>query len=119
MGWFDGTSGLGAVNTCWTTLLPATLYALMSALGLHLPATAARPRNHHPLPAAAALSNQESLKERKLGALHQALAMYRARLGLEFVHGEGDGEQLRCVFTQVGGRWRVAALHSRKWVAAG
>ena len=38
---------------------------------------------------AAALSNQESLKERKLGALHQALAMYRSRLGLEFVHGAG------------------------------
>ncbi|KAI7843139.1 hypothetical protein COHA_003310 [Chlorella ohadii] len=47
----------------------------------------------------AALSNQESLKERKLGALHQALAMYRSRLGLEFVHGEG--EQLRCIFTQL------------------
>ena len=37
----------------------------------------------------AALSNHESLKERKLGALHQALAMYRSRLGLEFVHGAG------------------------------
>ena len=38
-------------------------------------------------PAPAALSNQEALKGRKLGALHQALAMYRSRLGLEFVHG--------------------------------
>jgi len=47
----------------------------------------------------AALSNQESLKEAKLGALHQALAMYRQRLGLEFVHGEGDGERLRVVMT--------------------
>lgn len=42
--------------------------------------------------------------------------MYRARLGLEFVHGEGDGEQLRCVFTQaracMGGR-RVVRRSSR------
>lgn len=49
----------------------------------------------------AALSNQESLKERKLGALHQALAMYQQRLGLSFQHGEADGDQLRVVFTQV------------------
>ena len=48
---------------------------------------------------AAALSNQESLKERKLGALHQALAMYRSRLGLEFVHGErlAAGRLLCCL----------------------
>ena len=49
----------------------------------------------------AALSNQESLKERKLGALHQALAMYQQRLGLEFQHGEEDGEQLRVVMRQL------------------
>lgn len=49
----------------------------------------------------AALSNQESLKERKLGALHQALGWYSTRLGLEFQHGEEDGDQLRVVLTQV------------------
>ena len=57
-----------------------------------------------PLPPAclpAALSNQESLKERKLGALQQALAMYQQRLGLEFQHGEEDGEQLRVVMRQL------------------
>ena len=61
---------------------------------------------HHRHPPAcpclpAALSNQESLKERKLGALHQALAMYQQRLGLEFQHGEEDGEQLRVVMRQL------------------
>jgi hypothetical protein len=54
-----------------------------------------------PLGTAAALSDQESLKERKLGALHTALAWYQGRLGLDFQHGEADGEQLRVVLTAV------------------
>ena len=63
--------------------------------------TAASPPPVPPACLPAALSNQESLKERKLGALHQALAMYQQRLGLEFQHGEEDGEQLRVVMRQL------------------
>jgi hypothetical protein len=58
----------------------------------------------------AALCDQEALKERKLGALHQALAMYRERLGLEFVHAEGDGEQLRVVLREVDARDHARAF---------
>ncbi|EFN55565.1 hypothetical protein CHLNCDRAFT_52384 [Chlorella variabilis] len=58
----------------------------------------------------AALSNQEALKERKLGALHQALAMYQRRLGLDFQHSEADGEQLRVVVTQVDPRDHARAF---------
>lgn len=71
--------------------------------------TAALP--HPPLlPPGAALSNQEALKERKLGALHQALAMYQRRLGLDFQHSEADGEQLRVVVTQVDPRDHARAF---------
>lgn len=76
------------------------------AINLHrtspspLPCPTPHPPTHLPN---AALSNQEALKERKLGALHQALAMYQQRLGLAFQHGEADGDQLHVVFTQVGG----------------
>lgn len=55
-------------------------------------------------PAPAALSNQEALKERKLGALHQALAMYRSRLGLEFVHGAWAGSSFAFVLRQLRSR---------------
>lgn len=71
-----------------------------------VPGPAALRPAHKVLPSfcPAALCNQEGLKERKLGALHQALGMYQQRLGLEFQHGDADGEQLRVVMTQVDAR---------------
>lgn len=51
---------------------------------------------------AAALADQDSAKQRKLGALQQALQMYRDRLGLVFE--QAAEEQLVLVFTHVDAR---------------
>jgi hypothetical protein len=99
---FQGTSpclSVACVYMCVNVYMRRARYP-------RVPGPAALRPAHKVLPSfrPAALCNQEGLKERKLGALHQALGMYQQRLGLEFQHGDTDGEQLRVVMTQVDAR---------------